>query len=375
MAMPKNKNEFYKLRDAEFGFDTFFNPGNGQYLRTGIIDQNGTDTGAEPFMSSFPHLLDIGVMGHCNHGLSGKCSATGNSCYQSGASKWQANMAFDDFQSIIDQSKDKVMQIALGGRGDPDQHESIENILAYSRENGIIPNMTTSGYELTPEKAKMMGQYCGAAAVSWYKTTYTDRAIDLLLQTGMKVNLHFVLSKRSIDEAIDLIENQKLPAGINRIVFLLYKPVGQGSEQNVLTFNEKAKYFFSLLDTEYGLQKMGFDSCCVPAVVNCTTIVDAGCYDACEAGRFSAYITPDMQFLPCSFDQSLRWHVSLRDKTLQEAWRSSEMEAFRQPLRTSCPTCPNRPLCMGGCGIKPSITLCDEPSRTKGVFDNNEIQN
>jgi radical SAM protein with 4Fe4S-binding SPASM domain len=373
--MQKNNHNFYKLRDEAFSFESFFNPENGQYLRTGILDKNGKDTGEDPFMASFPHLLDIGIMGHCNHGLSGKCSASGTNCYQNGATKWQENMSFPDFRTIIDQSQGKVFQIALGGRGDPDQHEAIEQILAYSREHEIIPNLTTSGFELTAEKAQMMSKYCGAAAVSWYKTAYTARAIDLLLSAGMKVNLHFVLSKKSIDEAIDLIEKQNLPQGINRIVFLLYKPVGQGAAEDVLPFDEKTKYFFALLDTEYGLQKMGFDSCCVPAVVNCTTIVDPSCYDACEAGRFSAYITPDMQFLPCSFDQTLRWHVALSDKTLQEAWRSPQLEAFRRPLRSACPSCHNRALCMGGCGIKPSITLCDQLRRTKGVFDNDEIQN
>lgn len=373
--MPKSKDSFYKVKDAEFSFNTFFNPDNGQYLRTGILDANGNDTGAEPFMASFPHLLDVGIMGHCNHGLSGRCTAAGNNCYQSGASKWQANMSLADFRSIVDQTKGKVMQFALGGRGDPDQHEAIEPILAYSREQGIIPNMTTSGYELTAAKADMMGKYCGAAAVSWYKTAYTERAIELLLTAGLKVNLHFVLSKSSLEEAIELIEQQKLPTGINRIVFLLYKPVGQGSRDKVLSFDERSKYFFALLDSEYGLQKMGFDSCCVPAVVNCTTRVDPNCYDACEAGRFSAYVTPDMQLLPCSFDQSLRGQVPLPGSTLQTAWRSPAMEAFRRPLRTACPSCPRRSLCMGGCSLEPSINLCDEPSRTRGVLHNDEIQN
>ncbi len=36
--------------------------------KAGILDENGKDTGVDPFMASFPHLIDVGVMGHCIHG-------------------------------------------------------------------------------------------------------------------------------------------------------------------------------------------------------------------------------------------------------------------------------------------------------------------
>lgn len=366
--MQQQSSDFIKLHDVNFHFDTYFNPGNGQYLRTGIIDSAGHDTDVDPFMSSFPHLLDVGIMGHCNHGLSGKCQASGNRCYQNGLNIWQENMSLDNFKDIVLQSKGQVFQFALGGRGDPDQHESIEAILSFSRENGIIPNMTTSGYELTPAKAKMMATYCGATAVSWYKTPYTWKAIDLLLEYGSKVNIHFVLSNESIDEAIYMIEHETLPEQINRIIFLLFKPVGQGEGDDVLRLSDKTRYFFSLMDTDYGLKKMGFDSCCVPAVVNCARVVDPKCYDGCEAGRFSAYITPDMNFLPCSFDQSLQWAVSLQDHSIQEAWLSPQLQDFRQTIKAACPSCPEHDLCMGGCIIKPSITLCDRASKMRGAF-------
>ena len=363
--MQSNSNRFIRLTDSAFSFNSFFNPSTGEYLRTGILNEDGKDTGIDAFMSSFPHLLDVGIMGRCTHGLSGRCSASGTHCYQSGASVQQDNMKFKDFKSIVDQCKGRVFQFALGGRGDPDQHENFEQILSYCRENDIVPNMTTSGYLLDPSKAAIIGNYCGAAAVSWYRYEYTYRAIDLLSATGIHVNLHYVLSRQTIDEAITLIETQKIYETINRIVFLLYKPVGQASDEDILVFDEKTKYFFSLIDTDYGLEKIGFDSCCVPGVLNSTRIVDPNCYDACEAGRFSAYVTPDMQFLPCSFDQSQQWAVSLKDNTLKQAWCSDTFESFRQHLRNACPKCVKRELCMGGCPIKPAITLCPDVNHTK----------
>ena len=55
-----------KIR-KEKDFISFFDEITGQYVRTGIIE-NGKDTGRDPFMASFPELLDIGIMGHCAHG-------------------------------------------------------------------------------------------------------------------------------------------------------------------------------------------------------------------------------------------------------------------------------------------------------------------
>nr|WP_296043254.1 hypothetical protein [uncultured Blautia sp.] len=62
-------------------FISCFNEKTGEYFRSGVIE-NGIDTGADPFMSSFPELLDIGIMGHCIHGKSGLCMTSGVECYQ-----------------------------------------------------------------------------------------------------------------------------------------------------------------------------------------------------------------------------------------------------------------------------------------------------
>ncbi|MGE5542405.1 MAG: hypothetical protein ACM3WT_05160, partial [Bacillota bacterium] len=63
--------------DREFGFCSSFDPSTGFYYRSDVLDERGRVTGREPFMASFPHLLDVGIMGHCTHGLSGLCSRAG----------------------------------------------------------------------------------------------------------------------------------------------------------------------------------------------------------------------------------------------------------------------------------------------------------
>lgn len=67
----------YSVHDKKYHYKYFFDTETGFYMRTGILDEDGGDTGVDPFMASFPHLIDIGIMGHCIHGESGLCRAAG----------------------------------------------------------------------------------------------------------------------------------------------------------------------------------------------------------------------------------------------------------------------------------------------------------
>lgn len=254
---------------------------------------------------------------------------------------------------------------ALGGAGDVDTHENFEEILKMCREYNIVPNFTTSGILMTKEKADICKKYCGAVAVSEHFADYTDMALDLLLEAGVKTNIHYVLSNKSIDIAIDRLKNNGFKKGINAVVFLLYKPVGLGVEENVLKMDdERVKEFFRLIDTGNFDFKIGFDSCTVPALINFTHNINQDSFDTCEGGRWSAYITADMKMLPCSFDnQDMRWAVDLKTHTIQEAWDSEQFEDFRDHFKNSCGSCDRQCECRGGCPIRRQIVLCDREEK------------
>ena len=351
----------YSINDKKYRFKSFFDTDTGFYVRTGILDENGKDTGVDPFMASFPHLIDVGVMGHCIHGKTGLCVKAGIGCYQSGLLVEQPNMSVENFSWIAEQCRGRCNQLALGGRGDPDQHESFEELLRISRENDLVPNFTTSGYGMTPDLASICKRYCGAVAISWYRSDYTINAIRMLLDAGVKTNIHYVLGKNSIDEAIERLEKNDFPAGINAVIFLLHKPAGQGSKANVLDLSDpRVSRFFSLVDDRHPF-KVGMDSCTVPGAINhCRNILPQS-LDTCEGGRFSCYIGPDLVMVPCSFDQNKRYMVQLDENTsIEEAWNSTQFEAFRDRMRKSCPGCEKRELCLGGCPLMPEIVLCGE---------------
>lgn len=380
----KNKSATKIKKDKNF--ISCFNQETGFYFRTGILE-DGKDTGVDPFMASFPELLDVGIMGHCIHGKIGLCQKAGIGCYQDGLHSNNPNMSLEDFKKIAEQCKGKTFQFALGGCGDPDQHEHFEEILKVCKENGIVPNFTTSGFGMTKALAKLCKQYCGAVAVSWYRSPYTLKAINLLLAEGVKTNIHYVLSKSTLTEALQHLRRDELnnsidrnkfnsqgglaqsysryslqfPKGINAVIFLLHKPVGLGTKEDMITRDNKDFLnFLDLVNEREFPYKIGFDSCTVPALINLDK-VDPNCLDTCEGGRWSAYITPDMKLLPCSFDnQEQKWAVDLAQYSIAEAWESNTFNDFRNHFSHSCPDCKHRTSCMGGCPIVPEIVLCDK---------------
>lgn len=378
----KNKSATKIKKDKNF--ISCFNQETGFYFRTGILE-NGKDTGVDPFMASFPELLDVGIMGHCIHGKTGLCQKAGIGCYQDGLHSNNTNMSLEDFKKIAEQCKGKTFQFALGGCGDPDQHEHFEEILKVCKENGIVPNFTTSGFGMTKALAKLCKQYCGAVAVSWYRSPYTLKAINLLLTEKVKTNIHYVLSKSTFTEALQHLQSDvinsdlakstskddstqsysrnslQFPKGINAVIFLLHKPVGLGTKEDMITRDNKDFLnFLDLVNEREFPYKIGFDSCTVPALINLDK-VDPNCLDTCEGGRWSAYITPDMKLLPCSFDnQEQKWAVDLAQYSIAEAWESNTFNDFRNHFSHSCPDCKHHTSCMGGCLIVPEIVLCDK---------------
>lgn len=270
----------------------------------------------------------------------------------------------DDFASIAEQCGGRVNQFALGGRGDPDQHEHVEEILKLCREHGIVPNFTKSGYGLSTDHVRMCKEYCGAVAVSWYRNDYTIRAIEMLVKAGVKTNIHYVVSGNTIDEIVARLRTDDFPRGVNGVVLLLHKPVGHGAKKQVPAATDpRIAELFALIDQGGHCFKVGMDACSASGIVNFCHNVIPEALEPCEGARFSCYISPDMVLMPCSFDQRNQYGVSLRDCTIEQAWNSTQFDAFRSALDSRCPACAKRANCMGGCPLLPEITLCHAPTR------------
>lgn len=58
--------------DKKYSFVEYFDETTGFLARSNVF-RNGIETDMEPHMRSFPELLDIGIMGHCDACSAGLC--------------------------------------------------------------------------------------------------------------------------------------------------------------------------------------------------------------------------------------------------------------------------------------------------------------
>jgi len=316
-------------------------------MQTGLEILRGKNGKPDPFSLELPLLLDIGIMGHCKN----KCAF----CYQGHIN--EPNMKLEDFKKIIDEVKHHTNQVALGGRGDPNLHENFKEIVEYARKNGVIPNYTTSGINLTDQQVDI-SKLCGAVAVSDYETTTTYKAINKFMEAGIKTNIHIIFSKNSFDKSIKILHGvnpwfkRNLSSRtylfdiskLNAVIFLLFKPSGAGSNLPDMRPTEyQFKVFADLVFKPKSKFKIGMDSCLVNHVINLSTPtkLQMMSIDTCEGARMSAYITPDMKLMPCSFANKDLWAVPIRDKGLKSIWDNSrQFKAFRRMLKKEPDKCP-----------------------------------
>ncbi|OPY60243.1 MAG: pyrroloquinoline quinone biosynthesis protein PqqE [Pelotomaculum sp. PtaU1.Bin065] len=353
-------------QDKKYNFIEIFNEKTGFLMRSNIII-NGYESDVPASIRSFPELIDIGIMGHCHAATSGICKQSGVDCYQDALNSSHPNMSIKTYKTLLHQCKGKVFQVALGGAGDPNKHEDFNEILKATRAFGIIPNLTTSGFNLTDKEIELIKKYCGAVAVSFYSrldkqlmetNNITIQSIEHLLAAGCKVNIHYILSIDSIDEALYRIKNNLFPEGIHAVVFLLYKPVGAANCEKVLNgYNKKYIELLQYIQSNKLHYRIGFDTCQTPALLRFCPNLCVESMDMCEAGRFSMYINNNSIAYPCSFGyQHSEYAVDLQDISIEDAWNSKKFVAFRERQENMCCKCGINN-CYG-CALNIDLNMC-----------------
>ena len=334
---------------SDLGYTTFFNPRTGFFAR---VEDKGKP---EPFWSPHgPELMDISITNWCDKG----CPF----CYKSSDEDGQ-HMKLSDYKSVIDQAKSMgVFQVALGG-GNPNQHPDFIEIIQYTHDQGIVPNYTTNGRGLSEEILEATKKYCGAVAVSAYSPFIeTQQTVELLKQYDIKTNIHYILDSKTIDNAIDWLKSPPdFLKSINAIVFLNYKPSGRKVfEKRLLRHSQRVQEFFDLATSSECELKVGFDACCVSGVFSRTN-TNPAFVDACDAGRFSLFVSEDMRVYPCSFQGGLaKGDLLTEENTLENIWINSEnMKSFRNYFKGDrCAGCSHQSTCMNGCPLFDELVVC-----------------
>lgn len=340
----------------------YFNKCNGLSIRAEYPGEE------EPFWAEEgPELLDISITNYCEKG----CSF----CYRNSSVKGK-HMSLEDYESILKQLKNThTYQIAIGG-GNPNQHPDFVELLRMTKQDyGIIPSYTTNGTGLSERIISASKLYCGAVAVSYYEPIEDFiQAITKLKEAEVKTNIHFLLTPESIDAAIGLLENPPVYLqGINAVVFLNYKPVGNNSENKMLLKNSPliSQFFEKVKIHDLRKFKIGFDSCSVSGIVDHLNF-NPKFIESCESGRFSAFISEKMKLYPCSFMENLTEGIDLKTESLLSSWKSSnDFVAIRNIIRMSpCKDeCLFERYCSGGCPIFNDINLCIQNKSTDANKD------
>ncbi|WP_084392693.1 radical SAM/SPASM domain-containing protein [Henriciella pelagia] len=336
-------------RFKSLGYTSFFNSETGFFARV-------PDAGAkEPFWSPHgPELMDISITNWCDKG----CTF----CYKSSTRRGQ-HMKLDDYKWVIDQAAEMgTFQVALGG-GNPNQHPDFIEILEYTKSKGVVPNYTTNGRGLSTEILDATKRCCGAVAVSAYPPyDETEDTIKTLAKYEIKTNVHYILDSESIETAIEWLRSPpKFLKLINALIFLNYKPSGRKVyESKLLRHSDRLDEFFQLATSDQAKLKVGFDACCVSGVF-ARTNASTSLVDACDAGRFSLYVSEDLRVHPCSFQSGLADGDTLsNDLSLSDIWLKSEnMTDFRKYFSSDrCGGCSHRSTCMNGCPLFDDLVVC-----------------
>lgn len=348
--MSKTSSAFIVKRFVQEHYTAIFNPNSGYFAR--IEDQGHP----EPFWAEHgPELLDIAITNWCDRG----CFF----CYRK-SDESGSHMAVADYEEVMRQARAMhVFQVALGG-GNPNQHPDFPEILRLTRERyGIVPNYTTNGRGLTPAVVAATAKYVGAVAVSAYAPYQeTADAVALLRRHGVTTNIHFMLTSRSVNTAIEWLQTPpEFVRNANAVVFLNYKPVGRyPNEDLLLNRSPRVEEFFKLATGSRHAFRIGFDTCTITGLARYGE-VPAVAIEGCDAGRFSLFVSERLEVYPCSFMVEAGYQgIPLAGSSLSEIWRKhpSFVGIRRKHASGGCAECTTPEHCLSGCPLFPTMNLC-----------------
>lgn len=294
------------------------------------------------------------------------CSKKCGHCYMDSGERDAGEMPADDFRKSVDVLAGMgVFHMALGG-GEALERPDFFELASYVRERGIVPNLTTNGLLMNKEttaKCRIFGQVnvsLDAADILKGANGGLDapadgvRAVELLLEAGVKVGVNFVVTRQNFVQ-LDAVLNFAGHRGLTDVEFLRLKPTGRGKLdyfERRLTPAQNREFYPTIrsLSREYD----------VPAKIDCS-FVPMFCWHSpdkmlmeqfsvygCEAGNVLLGVRSDGRFAGCSF---LTGDESIFE--LPRLWSSSEhlsrLRAWPDQAPEPCRSCDYLEICKGGC--------------------------
>jgi len=334
----ENSN-FKIIRSKDYNYN--FNKKTGFFVRWGRTLKE------DSVMAPFNEILDIEVTDICKGPGGIPCSF----CYKSNSPNNKSNMSFEMFKTIIDKMKEHniINQLAFGADAQAESNPDLWKMAKYSRDNGIIPNITVA--DISDNVADKLVNVMGAVAVSRYSNkNYCYNSVKKLVDRGMKqCNIHQLVAVETFDQIKETFIDYKTDArlkGLNAIILLSLKKKGRGENYNSLS-NEQFKEIINL-SFEHSIP-VGMDSCSCHKFLS--AIKDRKDYEKlvtftepCESSLMSFYINSIGQGFPCSFSEGVGdWKEGLdvvKSKNFNAIWFNSKLAKFRDKLLSLERQCP-----------------------------------
>jgi len=297
------------------------------------------------FTLSTPETVHLAITARCNLSCPG--------CYvpRFGA---EPELTTAELCGLIDQwAQMRVFQLAVGG-GEPLLREDLFDVLAYAREQGIVPNLTTNGTLLTSDVVRRL-ERAGVARVnlSWNgilsaskdapgrghqrRDQAVTQALRMLLDSTLQVGVNLLITPKLLP-CLPHVVARLQAQGVRQATILRPKPPAIPSDEGRAWYEANKLRRADLLrlrdvlNAWQGVLHLEVDSALVGLMgdADLALLRWRGIY-GCTAGRRICTVWPDGRVSPCSFLADLS-AGNVRQLPFAELWRRGEnWEVLRDP--------------------------------------------
>lgn len=361
-----------RLRSESFGgILAWANPPALLYVDHATAQQ-ARDTGATPIGTGEAPEGALSAPTEVHLALTDRCPVACDDCYLGAGPDAGPDPDAASLRADLDALAEMgVFEVALGG-GEVGMRSDLVALCDEVRARGMVPNLTTSGFGVTPRLAHELASRVGQVNVSldglddsyaavrgWDGRKVGLRALAALQEAGVRVGVNTVLTRENLPH-LEAMGQALARLGVREWQWVRFKPAGRGRDtwdRLAPTADELASLWPRLLDIEAttGLT-MRVDCALVPFVAwhaPSPELARRLGLTGCNGGESLWTRTADGRYAPCSFAHELVDDTATGDP--RRLWQEEPtLQSWRQRAAAPpepCASCTWREVCRGGCRV------------------------
>lgn len=309
--------------------------------------------------------------------ITNRCPVGCRHCFVGAGPRLPGELTDDRVRGVLEAAaRAGVFHIAFGG-GEPFAHPGLIGFARFTRELGMVPNVTTSGHCMTPalaRESRVFGQinvsidgigdrYRAARGIDGFAAA--DRALRMLIRAGARAGINCVVSRENIDHIPEVLRYASRTRA-RGVLLLRWKPAGRGlgAHRERMPTPEQHMRLLRKLRREILLRRMSIRLDCSFVPLLCAAgigrrVLKALAINGCEGGLTLAAVWPDGGVSACSFARP----ACYPPESMESHWAGAgHFERFRRwPERAPepCRSCGYLPDCRGGCHVVAEAVLGD----------------